>query len=121
MQAAEASIAAHAQGKFWQMSNKIFDAAPLLTSDNVAGYLAQFAEEIGLDMERYHADVSSRRFLPLVEADIARGEELGVKGVPVFFINGDKLGGAQPFDKFKEVIDRHLANSTDAQCRLFAL
>jgi len=120
MMAAEATMAAHAQGKFWEMVDKIFDNASTLefSSYYAQEYLTRFAGEIGLNMDRYRDDVSSHRFLSLIEADIARGEELGVTGVPVFFINGEELVGVRPFKKFKEVINRHLADpSVPLRCR----
>lgn len=51
-----------------------------------------------------------------VDADVAEGTALGVNGTPAFFINGKLLGGAFPYDSFKEVIDKELngTGSTDA-------
>lgn len=121
MWASRASVAAHSMGRFQEMADKIFNAAPLLTSDNVVDYAEQFAVEIGLDSGQYVEAVKSLRSLGPVVDDITRGQKLGVTGVPEFFINGERLSGAQPLDRFKEVIDFHLGNSTDAQCRLFAL
>jgi protein-disulfide isomerase len=43
-----------------------------------------------------------------VEADMRAGEEAGVNGTPAFFINGRMLGGAQPFEAFKHIIDEEL-------------
>ena len=44
----------------------------------------------------------------IVEADTKAGAEAGVNGTPAFFVNGILVSGAQPYEKFKEVIDREL-------------
>jgi protein-disulfide isomerase len=47
----------------------------------------------------------------VVDADTAEGNSLGVNGTPAFFINGRLLGGAFPFESFKEIIDKELAGT----------
>lgn len=44
-----------------------------------------------------------------MESDIQIANEVGVNGTPAFFINGRSLGGAQPFEEFKKIIDEELA------------
>ena len=43
-----------------------------------------------------------------IDKDLAAGQAAGVNGTPAFFINGRMLDGAQPFEKFKEIIDEEL-------------
>ena len=50
-------------------------------------------------------------WLAEIDKDMKDGEKAGVTGTPAFFINGRMLSGAQPFEKFKEVIDDELASS----------
>jgi len=104
MEAAEASMAAHAQGKFWQMHDKMFANQQAL--DRPA--LDKYAEEIGLNMGRYKADMDGHKHKANIEADSKAGNAVGANGTPAFFINGVSVSGAQPFEAFKAVIDKEL-------------
>ncbi len=100
-----AAEAAHRQGKFWEMHDKIF-AGQREMSD--AKYL-EWAQELGLDMDQFKADIADAKVKAKVDADAAEAAKLGVTGTPGFFINGRFLSGARPFDSFKEIIDEELA------------
>ena len=86
---AEAALAAHAQGKFWEMHDHLYAGFPDLSRRTVMNY----AREIGLDMNRFTADVDSRKFRARVHSEEAEGEVAGVGGTPTFFINGKKYNG----------------------------
>jgi len=103
--AAEASMAAHEQGKFWQMHDKMFENQQALDRPN----LEKYAQELGLNMSRFKAALDSGKFKEKVQKDAADGMKVGANGTPTFFINGNKLEGAQPFEQFKSAIDRELA------------
>jgi len=103
----EASEAAHRQGKFWEMHDRIF-ANPKDLSEET--YL-RYANEIGLDIEKYKSDFSSSSVRKTIDADLAKARELGVSGTPSFFINGRFLSGAQPYGAFARVIDEELAKN----------
>ena len=105
MPAAKASAAAQRQGKFWEMHDKLFENQRKLNDDN---YM-KWAREIGLDMEMFKKDLEDKE----IEKEIKRQQSvvvaLGARGTPGFFINGESLRGAQPFDKFKALVDKQLA------------
>jgi protein-disulfide isomerase len=103
--AAEASMAANEQGKFWEMHDKLFANQQQL--DRVS--LEKYAQEIGLNMARFKAALDASKFKDRIQKDSAEGMKVGANGTPTFFINGNKVEGAQPFDAFKAVIDRELA------------
>jgi predicted DsbA family dithiol-disulfide isomerase len=103
--AALASLAAHKQGKFWEMRDILFKNSKTLTKENILKY----AEEIGLKMEQFKKDMDSKELKDQVKADMAHAKELAVSGIPTFFINGRKIRGARPFNDFKKVIDEELA------------
>jgi protein-disulfide isomerase len=65
--------------------------------------------EVGLDAAKFNACLDSHKYAPVVEKDIAIGNEAGVNGTPAFFINGRMISGAQPFEVFKNIIDDELA------------
>ena len=102
-----AAEAAHQQGNFWPMHDLIIANPRSLSKER---YLA-YAEQIGLDVEKFTKDYASSRIRGRVEADTAEASTLGVTGTPAFFINGRFLSGAQPFESFKRVIDEELAKT----------
>lgn len=103
--AARASLAAGEQGKFWEMYAELYKHQREFARD---GLFEELAGKIGLNMDRFRTDMASERLAAQVEAEAAMGRSVGVRGTPAFFINGENLSGAQPFERFKEVIDRHL-------------
>ena len=103
----QASEAAHRQGKFWEMHDRIFARPKDLSPET---YL-RYAGEIGLDIDKYNSDLSSSSVRKVVDADLAMARELGVSGTPSFFINGRFLSGAQPYQSFARVIDEELAKN----------
>jgi protein-disulfide isomerase len=102
--AAEAALAANEQGKFWQYHDKLFANQQAL--DRPA--LEKYAEELGLDMGKFRAALDSGKYKAKVDSDSKEGAAVGATGTPTFFINGTRLVGAQPVDKFKSVIDEEL-------------
>jgi len=113
--AAKASIAAHKQGKFWQMHDKLFEAnnshqQDALNQDKVDA----MARDLGLDMEKFKADAASPETAQAIAADQAQGAKLGASSTPHFFINGARVSGAMPFESFKVVIDAQLKRANQA-------
>ena len=100
-----AAEAAHRQGKFWEMHDRIFANQRALEADVLEGY----AQAIGLDMDQYRKDIASPDVKKRIEADTSEARKLGVTGTPGFFLNGRFLSGAQPFERFKAMIDEELA------------
>ncbi len=99
-----AAEAAHRQGKFWEMHDRIFADQRNLAPEAFEGYAA----DMGLDMDRYRADVASSDVKKRIGADMEEAQKLGVTGTPGFFINGRFVSGAQPFETFKRLIDEEL-------------
>ncbi len=87
--AAEASLAAREQGKFWEMYDVLFKNFRQLSADNIMIW----AKQIGLDMDKFKADLVSGKFKTAVQKDIADGEAAGVYGTPAFYINGKQYNG----------------------------
>ena len=99
-----AAEAAHRQGKFWEMHDKIFANQRTMSPEQYE----TFAAEMGLDVDRFKKDVVSDEIKERVSADMAEASKLGVTGTPAFFVNGKFLSGAQPFPAFKALIDQEL-------------
>ena len=105
--AAQAALAAHLQGKFWQMHDKLFQDQQALD----AAHYQQFAKELGLNLVKFQADMANPKTAARVEADASLAQSVGAGGTPNFFINGVQLVGALPFEQFKAAIDLQLAKA----------
>ncbi|ADO71429.1 DsbA family protein [Stigmatella aurantiaca] len=105
--AAEASMAAHEQGKFWEFHDKLFSNQKALDRAS----LEKYAQELKLDVNKFKAALDSGKFRAKVEADSTAGSAVGANGTPTFFINGRQLVGAQPFESFKAAIDEERAKA----------
>jgi protein-disulfide isomerase len=108
--ASEAAACANAQGKFWQYHAKLFENQTALGEDK----LKQYAKDVGLDEAKFADCLAKKPFKDAIDKDIADGGQVGVSGTPAFFINGRMLSGAQPFEKFKEIIDEEIATKKTA-------
>ncbi len=98
--AAEAAEAARAQGRFWEMHDQLFEHQDALEDADLAGY----AEAIGLDLDRFHAEMAARVHLDRVRADRAEGEALGIVGTPGFLIDGERYTGFYDLDSLLDVL-----------------
>ncbi|MFT5431685.1 MAG: protein-disulfide isomerase, partial [Myxococcota bacterium] len=107
--AAIAALSAGEQGKFWEMTDRLFDNMRQL---NRSTYLAQ-AKALGLDMGKYKKalDAGEKRFGHLIDRDGVLATALSVRGTPNFFINGRSIRGAQPEAKFVAMIDEELGKA----------
>jgi Na+/H+ antiporter NhaA/protein-disulfide isomerase len=88
--AAEASEAAAAQGKFWEMHDVLLARQEHLEPDDLVGY----AEEIGLDVDRFVDDLRRHAGGSRISDDVESAELSGVAGTPTFFVNGRRHWGA---------------------------
>lgn len=102
--AAEASLAAQAQGKFWPMHDRMFANPRALTDTN----LVAWAKEFGLDATRFGAELTARKYRDTVNREIAEGIEAGVQGTPTVFINGRMYRGQLSLENLKAAIDGEL-------------
>jgi protein-disulfide isomerase len=82
--AARAAIAAQMQGKFWPMHHQLFANGQRLEPADLEVY----AKAVGLDVERFRADMQSPAATARLDADRKLADELGVKGTPTIYING---------------------------------
>jgi protein-disulfide isomerase len=105
--AAEAAMAAQAQGKFWEMHDKLFENNSALDRAS----LEKYAAELGLDLPRFKADLDAERYKDRIEGDMAEGSAVTVVGTPAVFINGRKIAGAYPFETFQLIADAELAKA----------
>jgi protein-disulfide isomerase len=109
MGAALALQAANRQNKGWAMHDKMFEHNTALAQED----LDKYAKEIGLDMARWKKDLDDPKLKEEVLADQKLANSVGASGTPTFYINGRQLVGAQPFDKFKAMIDEEIKQADE--------
>ncbi len=105
--AAEASLAARDQGKFWEMHDLLLKESPKLNREN----LIKYAGELRLDVARFMKDLDGMKHAKEIERDKKLAVDLDLYTTPTFFINGRKVIGERPFGYFKEIIDEELKNA----------
>jgi protein-disulfide isomerase len=88
--AAEAALAAQAQGKFWELHDKMYANFRAINRDHIFVW----AKEIGLDMQRFQTELDSHKYAARVDSEEKQGEQAGVEGTPTFFLNGQRLNAS---------------------------
>jgi protein-disulfide isomerase len=102
--AAEAALAAQAQGKFWEMHDKLYANFRSISRARIL----EWAQELGLDATRFKTDLDSHKYLARVTAEEKQGEDAGVAGTPTFYIDGKKLNSAFEFATVDPVIQAEM-------------
>ncbi|MEO7714730.1 MAG: thioredoxin domain-containing protein [Capsulimonas sp.] len=92
--AAEAAEAAGAQGQFWTMHDTIFENQDDLDEASIA----QFSEDLGLDIEKFAHDTSEHVYAGRVSDDLASGRSSLVQGTPTFYLNGLRHDDSYDFE-----------------------
>ena len=108
--AAKTANCAGAQNKYWEMHELLFTTNTSWSyNSDAAGILGSYAKNLGLDQGRFDQCMKSKDTTDEIAKDIKDGEIYGVTSTPTFFIGGEKIVGAQPFETvFKTVIDQEL-------------
>ena len=98
----EAARCAGDQGAYWEMHDLLFDRQAEWggASDHVAAF-KRYAAELGLASPAFDECLDSNRWAAAVQADIAEGDRLGVRGTPTFFIDGYPLIGVQAYETWE--------------------
>ncbi len=104
LKAAEASVAAAQEGKFWEMHNVIFANRRNLGTTS----LKLHSKEAGVKNKKFLDDLVNSIYGWHVQADLKEGIDRGVKDVPAFFINGEKFTGKPTFENLSAAIDEAL-------------
>ena len=105
--AAEAAEAAAAQGKFWEMHDLLLDHQ----GDLAPRALREYAEQLGLDMERFREETQSHAHAPRVADDVDSADGSGVTGTPTFFVNDRRHDGAYDIETLSAAVKAARARS----------
>jgi len=105
--AAEASLAARDQGKYWEMHDRLIRQSPKLDRAS----LIRYAQELGLDTKKFTASLDGKKHSSEIDRDKKLAIDMDLYNTPTFFINGRKVVGERPFEYFKKIIDEELKNA----------
>lgn len=102
--AALASQCAHEQGEFWDYHELLFANQSQLGD----AYFREAAIQVALDLDEFEACLEEERYLDEVNNDYIDGTLLNLSGTPAFYVNGQFVSGAQPYDVFERLVLREL-------------
>jgi protein-disulfide isomerase len=109
--AAACALAANNQGKFWQMHDAMFQHHDELSRET----FVKFAQDMGMDVERFQKDLDSEAVKKAVEKDVDDGERAGVQGTPTIFINGQRYNGPIELSYLKPIFEEALKDPAKTQ------
>lgn len=105
---AEAAEAAAEQGKFWEMHDLLYEKqTEWAESTDPMSKFVGYAQQLGLDVNKFQQEVNDRKFSDIIKADEDDGNGLGVNATPTFYINGEKMDTYQ-YDALKSKVDEQL-------------
>lgn len=102
--AAEASLAAAQEGKFWEMHNELFANRHSLGTISLKGH----ARDVGVKSKRFLEDLINGFYGLYVQDDLKEGMRMGVKNVPTFFVNGKQIEGEPTYKNLATSIEEVL-------------
>jgi protein-disulfide isomerase len=105
--AAIAAQCANEQDAFWDFHTDFFNNQQILGRD----FYIETAEKYELDVDAYIACLDENRYQDEVQIDLLDGQLEGVRGTPGFFVNGQFLSGAQPYQLFERLIQKELTQA----------
>lgn len=104
MPAARAAEAAGQQGKFFEFHDMLFENQKTWSnSPNPSALFVQYAEELGLDVQKFRQHLKSSLLLDRIESDKKEGNDLGINSTPTFFLNGEKMNITSYNDFYEQI------------------
>jgi protein-disulfide isomerase len=112
--AAKAAMCAGAQGKFWEMHDRLFGSQREWSDQpDAAQRFARMAVELNLDPAAFRDCVENDRTAPLIVNDVMQASGAGINATPTFIINGQRVvNGAVSFQQLSQEIDAALNGQT---------
>jgi protein-disulfide isomerase len=95
MAGANAAESAAAQGKYWQMHDKLYETQDQWADlSNPTTYFISLAQSLGLNTNQFASDIESKKYQSVINQDIADGNALGIDATPTFYIDGTQYTGS---------------------------
>jgi protein-disulfide isomerase len=116
--AARAAEAADKQGKFWEMHDLIYTnsdpngSTGWVASKTPSSFFNQYATQLKLNMDQFKKDYASSAVNDAINADMTKGNKLGIEGTPAFMVNGKKVTIQNTVDDFRKVLDEAIKNKS---------
>jgi protein-disulfide isomerase len=102
--AAEASLAAREQGKYWEMHDLLIKRSPKLDRQSLISY----AKELGLDVAKFTASIDNQKYKVEIDRDLKLAVDMDLYNTPTFYINGRQVVGERPFEYIRKIVDEEL-------------
>jgi len=108
---AQAAYAANLQGKFSEMEDKLFtNQKDWAESSDPMPIFEGYAKEIGLDLEKYNADLQADSTAKVMDDAYQNAVSSGIQGTPTFFLNGQPIQNPNGYDDFKNLLNSALSS-----------
>ena len=104
--AAEASLIAYGQGKFWDLYDRLFDSKSV---DRTS--VAKVAKDLGLDMAAFNKSLSAHEFAATVDADVKLSERIPIGRIPAVYINGARVEQTADYGAVTDAIEAALKSA----------
>lgn len=108
--AAQAALAAHAQGKFWEYHDLLFAHQSALSTQDLRGY----AKEAGLKLAKFDQALRDNAYAAAIERDLELGAQVAVQGTPTIFVNGVRVENATDYDAVVDAIKTATAGGSSS-------
>lgn len=110
--AAESSLCAAMQNRFWAVHHKLFDTQERWAAmQNPSAFFDSLAVASGVDEARYRECMASQVMRRVINGDVARAKASGVTSTPWFFVGNEPIGGLAPLDAYRQAIERARASA----------
>ena len=100
--AAQASMAAAAQGKFFEYHDVLFDNQQKLARENLEEYVKKVS---GLDLAKFKKALDDKTYTKVVDADVEMGTKMAVRGTPTMFLNGVRVNNPTDVEAISKEIE----------------
>ncbi len=108
--AAQAAEASGAQGKYWEMHDALYENQDKWSENGKPlDLFVGYAQKIGLDINKFKADVQSSKYSSVISSDYQDGVALGVNSTPTFYLNGKAIVGVPTYADLKAQIEADLS------------
>jgi protein-disulfide isomerase len=104
------AIALQSAEKAYKFHNEVFENQRKLGGPDGEKFLDTVAAKVGANVAQMKKDMNSDKVKARIDADMAEAEKFGISGTPGFVVQGVSVRGAYPFETFKGIIDKKLAN-----------
>jgi protein-disulfide isomerase len=111
MAGANAAEAAAAQGKFWEMHDRLYEKQAewsTLSAGDVTAKFVDYAKDLGLDADKFKKALDGKELQSVIDQDVADGTALGINGTPTFYFNGEQYTGKNDYSSLRDALEAKL-------------